>query len=163
MDREIVVTANINTKAMFIEFFGSCFICFTAGLCAVNMIFEKGGAFPALTFTSVPCLVQGLCTCYFYMIGREISGAHFNPAVSLSFAITKKIDWMAFCIYVFFQLLGSLAGGVLISYMTPDSVERLLEASYPSPNTAFFNFWSLWGVETLSFRRHHCIPPLQWN
>jgi aquaporin Z len=50
-----------------------------------------------------------------------ISGAHFNPAVSLAAAINGRISWLEFLGYVVAQILGAFAGtgvilGVVMSY-----------------------------------------------
>lgn len=46
-----------------------------------------------------------------------ISGAHFNPAVSLVFLITKGIPLPLFFLYVAVQTLGAIAGAVLANIM----------------------------------------------
>ncbi len=44
----------------------------------------------------------------------EISGAHFNPAVTIAFAFAKKFSWKNVPMYVIFQIIGSfLAIGIL--------------------------------------------------
>ena len=48
-----------------------------------------------------------------YSIGR-ISGCHINPAVSLAFLIKKKMTVKEFFLYVAAQVLGGLAGGLLL-------------------------------------------------
>ncbi|KAK6938153.1 Major intrinsic protein [Dillenia turbinata] len=42
-----------------------------------------------------------------YTLGH-VSGAHFNPAVSIAFAATKKLPWKQVPMYVMSQLLGSI-------------------------------------------------------
>ena len=46
-----------------------------------------------------------------------ISGAHFNPAVSLVFAIKREIGWGATALYVAAQIAGGLAGTVIAHLM----------------------------------------------
>ena len=46
-----------------------------------------------------------------------ISGAHFNPAVSLVFLITKGISLPLFFLYLVVQTLGGIAGAVLANVM----------------------------------------------
>ena len=48
-----------------------------------------------------------------YSIGR-ISGCHINPAVSLACAITKRMTWKEFGVYVCAQFLGATLGGILM-------------------------------------------------
>ena len=46
-----------------------------------------------------------------------ISGAHFNPVVSLASLIEKELDWKVFAFYCGAQILGALAGAVLANTM----------------------------------------------
>ncbi len=46
-----------------------------------------------------------------------ISGAHFNPAVSLVFAIKGDLPWRAFCLYAVAQIAGGIAGTVVAHLM----------------------------------------------
>lgn len=46
-----------------------------------------------------------------------ISGAHFNPAVSLVFLITKGISLSQFFLYIVSQVLGGIMGAVLANIM----------------------------------------------
>lgn len=50
------------------------------------------------------------------MLG-PISGAHFNPAVSLVFLITKGISFGMFIFYVLMQLIGAFLGSVVANAM----------------------------------------------
>ena len=46
-----------------------------------------------------------------------ISGAHFNPIVSLASLIERAIDWKAFLVYVCIQTAAAIAGVVLANTM----------------------------------------------
>jgi glycerol uptake facilitator-like aquaporin len=46
-----------------------------------------------------------------------ISGAHFNPAVSLVFAIKRDITWHATLLYVAAQIAGGIAGTIIAHLM----------------------------------------------
>ena len=47
----------------------------------------------------------------------QISGAHFNPAVSLVFYIRKELEQKDFAIYVIVQIIGGLIGVFLTHYI----------------------------------------------
>jgi glycerol uptake facilitator-like aquaporin len=47
----------------------------------------------------------------------SISGAHFNPIVSLAALIERGIDWKVFAIYCCAQIAGAIAGVVLANKM----------------------------------------------
>jgi glycerol uptake facilitator-like aquaporin len=51
---------------------------------------------------------------------RPISGAHFNPAVTLSFAIRKEISAPDSLLYVFAQVIGGISG-VLVAHVMFDN------------------------------------------
>jgi len=62
-----------------------------------------------------------------------LSGAHFNPAVTFSFALIQKTSWHLVPVYWIAQLLGAMAGQVLVwcTYLghwscTPDPTMKLL-------------------------------------
>ncbi len=46
-----------------------------------------------------------------------ISGAHFNPVVSLSFALQRELSWKDFLFYVIAQCLGGIVGAMLAHIM----------------------------------------------
>lgn len=48
-----------------------------------------------------------------YSIGR-VSGCHINPAVSLGCAITKRMTWKEFFVYIAAQILGGFVGAVTV-------------------------------------------------
>ena len=60
----------------------------------------------------------------------EISGAHFNPAVSIAFAYAKKFSWKEVPKYIFFQVAGAFAARLLLMWLFPKS--ELLGATIPS-------------------------------
>ncbi len=47
----------------------------------------------------------------------QISGAHFNPVVSLSFAIQRKLPWREFVPYAAVQIVGAVMGTILAHIM----------------------------------------------
>ena len=64
----------------------------------------------------------------FYSLGN-ISGCHFNPIISFSYLINKKISIGEFFGYLFGQIAGGILGGLLIRIIIP-------------ANTAYFNSYS---------------------
>ena len=60
----------------------------------------------------------------------EISGAHFNPAVSIAFAYAKKFSWKEVPKYIFFQVAGAFAASLLLMWLFPKS--ELLGATIPA-------------------------------
>lgn len=46
-----------------------------------------------------------------------VSGAHFNPAVTLAFAIRKEISTKMALLYITFQIIGAVCGAMLAHFM----------------------------------------------
>lgn len=51
----------------------------------------------------------------------EISGAHFNPAVSIAFAYANKFPWSEVSKYVIAQVLGGLCASFILWFLFPES------------------------------------------
>ena len=64
-----------------------------------------------------------------YAFGEQ-SGAHFNPAVTVSFALAKRFSWKKVPAYVFTQLLGAITASVIVKTLLPES--EILGATIPT-------------------------------
>lgn len=80
-------------------------------------------------------------------IGAPISGAHFNPAITLGYIITKNMQLLTGIFYIASQLAGSLAGTLVFKLIIPSSFVKVAEDNLifngcPSvhPDVAFFGF-----------------------
>ncbi|TYP96260.1 MIP family channel protein [Tenacibaculum adriaticum] len=51
----------------------------------------------------------------------DISGAHFNPAVSIAFAYAKKFSWKEVPKYIVAQVLGALFASLILWFLFPTS------------------------------------------
>jgi len=71
-----------------------------------------------------------------YAFGEQ-SGAHFNPAVTLSFALAKRFNWKNVPPYILTQALGAIAASVAVKALIPAS--ELIGATVPSiPHVSAF-------------------------
>ncbi len=59
-----------------------------------------------------------------YTLGA-VSGAHFNPAVTLAFCLTKRFPWRDLLPYVAAQLAGSVAATALLTVTHTGALERV--------------------------------------
>lgn len=111
-------------KKMVSEAFGTFWILF-AGTGAVIV----GDATGVITHIVV-ALVFGLVV--FTMISAlgDISGAHFNPAVTIGFFTANRLPGEAVLPYIFSQLSGALLGSALLRLLFPE--HRLMGATLPS-------------------------------
>lgn len=60
----------------------------------------------------------------------HVSGAHFNPAVTVGFALIKKFPTKSILPYVAFQLLGALLASFVLRLLFPENM--MLGATLPS-------------------------------
>lgn len=51
----------------------------------------------------------------------DISGAHFNPAVTIAFAYAKKFEWKEVHKYILAQCIGAILASSVLSYLFPAS------------------------------------------
>mgnify|MGYP000745765668 FL=1 len=51
----------------------------------------------------------------------DVSGAHFNPAVTIGFAVAKKFKWIEVPKYVIAQLFGALTASYVLLFLFPES------------------------------------------
>lgn len=62
-------------------------------------------------------VAHGLAIAVMVCAFAAISGAHFNPAVSLGFLVTRRIDVRTFVSYVIAQLAGAAVAAVALRYI----------------------------------------------
>ncbi len=98
-------------------------------------------------------LAMGLTAiCIIYSPWGQRSGAHMNPAVTLSFLFLKKVEPWDAAFYVVFQFLGGIAGvavanlliGVPLSHASVDYV-----VTVPGPQGSLPAFFSEIGISAL--------------
>ncbi|NER14041.1 MIP family channel protein [Leptobacterium flavescens] len=105
-----------NSKNYIAEFIGTFSLVFCGtGAMTINEVTggEIGHVGVAITWGLI---VMGMI----YAFG-DISGAHFNPAVTIAFAYAKKFAWKEVPKYAFFQFLGAIAASSLLLFLFPDS------------------------------------------
>ncbi|XP_052202403.1 aquaporin NIP1-1-like isoform X1 [Diospyros lotus] len=92
------------------EVVGTYFLIFAGCGAAVVNSDEKGAI---ITFPGVAIVFGLVVMVMVYSVGH-VSGAHFNPAVTIAFATCKRFPWKQAPAYISAQLLGStLASGTL--------------------------------------------------
>ncbi len=60
----------------------------------------------------------------------DISGAHFNPAVTIAFAYAKKFEWKEVPKYILAQCIGAIAASSILLFLFPES--EFLGGTLPS-------------------------------
>ncbi len=73
-----------------------------------------------LTHTGVAITWGIIVMAMIYAFGEK-SGAHFNPAVTIAFAIAKKFSWKEVTPYIGAQLLGAITASATLWVLFPES------------------------------------------
>ena len=97
------------------EFIGSFFLVATiigSGIMGVNMSGGNDGV--ALLGNTI---ATGAILFVLIKMFGEISGAHFNPAVSMVFFLRKELDFKNLLTYIAYQMLGGILAVITIHYI----------------------------------------------
>ena len=106
------------------EVFGTfAIVFFGTGVVIVNQHMHG-----VVTHTGI-CLVWGMIVMSMIYALGTISGAHFNPAVTIGFAIAKKFEWREVIPYIS-QCLGAIAASGVLKLLFPDN--EMLGGTMPS-------------------------------
>lgn len=99
---------NITTRKLAAEALGTCILVATvvgSGIMADQL--AGGNMAIALLGNTIP---TGAILVVLISIFGPVSGAHFNPVVSLCMAITKNLQWGAVVPYALCQIIGGISG-----------------------------------------------------
>jgi len=111
-------------KRSLAEFFGTfCLVFAGTGAIVINDV--SGGA---VTHVGV-ALTFGLVVMVMIYVLSEVSGAHFNPAVTFGFWIAQRLPSTEIPRYLFSQCLGALSASLLLSLIFPG--HPALGATFP--------------------------------
>ena len=112
-------------KNLFAEFLGAFALVF-AGTGAIVIDGVSGGA---VTHVGVAFTFGLVVLAMIYTLG-DISGAHFNPAVTLGFWFARRFPGRQVARYIGSQLLGAVAASLVLRFLFPASAT--LGATLPS-------------------------------
>jgi aquaporin NIP len=90
----------------------------TAG-CGAIIVNSQAGA---LTHVGI-ALTFGLIITVMIAATGHISGAHFNPAVTIAFAVTRHFPWREVVFYVVAQILGAVLGALTLKFLFGDVLQ----------------------------------------
>jgi glycerol uptake facilitator-like aquaporin len=96
------------TQRGFAEFLGTAFL--LAAVVGSGIMGERlagGNVAIALLANS---LATGAMLVVLILIFGPVSGAHFNPAVSMAFALRRELPWQAVALYALCQVAGAFVG-----------------------------------------------------
>jgi glycerol uptake facilitator-like aquaporin len=109
------------------EFLGTFFFCF-AGIAAILSATPAVGSGAGIVGIA---LAHGLALSVAVNAFGGISGAHFNPAVSLGFFITGRLPLFSLGPYIAVQLLGAMTAALICRMLFP--AEAVIQAQLGLP------------------------------
>ncbi len=116
-----------------VEFIGTFFLVFTIGMTIV----DPGGA-----GTMAPVAIGAVLACMVYA-GGHVSGAHYNPAVTLAVAIRGKCTPKDAVIYVIAQVLAAVVAAMVVLWFKGEAaniVPRDIKIAPALVGEALFTF-----------------------
>jgi MIP family channel proteins len=102
------------------EFLGTFALVFI-GAGSVVIAIGNGGGYVGLVGVA---LAHGLVLAVFVSNLGHVSGAHFNPAVTIAVWVGGKIETVRAASYVMAQLIGAVAGAGLLRWVLPEQAWR---------------------------------------
>ena len=111
------------------EFWGTFALLF-AGTGAIVINEASGGT---VSHVGIALTFGLIIMAMIYTLG-DVSGAHFNPAVTVAFAVARRFQWREVGPYLGAQCLGALAGSGVLKLLFPAS--RTLGATLPAGSSA---------------------------
>jgi aquaporin NIP len=115
----------MNFRNYFSEYIGTFAMVFCGtGAIVINQV--SGGAITHLGIA----ITFGLVVAAMIFALGDVSGAHMNPAVTLSFAFARRFPWKEVMPYVAAQLLGAITASLLLKIMFPQ--DEFLGATIPA-------------------------------
>jgi aquaporin Z len=106
-------------KKFIVEFIGTFFLVFTVGACVIN---PGAGVIPPLAI--------GFSLMIMVFAGGHISGAHYNPAVTVAVALRGRLPASEVPSYVLAQLTGAVLAGGAAYYLKGPSAPGAAETDY---------------------------------
>ncbi len=136
MDKEI------NSK-LFAELVGSCFLVMIvvgSGIMAENLSSNQ------LDILLANTIATGAGLTVLIWIFISVSGAHFNPAVSLVMFLNKELRLNEFLFFIFFQVIGGLLGVILANTMFGLEIIQIAEKERNGFNIYLSEFIATFGL-----------------
>jgi aquaporin Z len=109
------------TRKLIAEFLGAYVLLLIGGFAIFTANFGNGVTESGLLPQGTPVLIIALGFGFALLVGLyafgEVSGGHYNPAVSLGALLDARIDAGTFLTYVIAQVLGAIAAGYTLVYV----------------------------------------------
>ncbi|KAF3761372.1 hypothetical protein M406DRAFT_229669, partial [Cryphonectria parasitica EP155] len=96
------------------------------------------------------CWAWGLAFMFGIYLGGGVSGAHMNPAISISLSVFRGFPWRRCCLYIAVQTVAALAGGALAYALYADAI-RNVDPALTETYTSFFTVPKPWVSPATAF------------
>lgn len=100
-------------RKLITEFIGTFFLVLVVGMVVYG---GKGDFAPVAIGAVLLCMV---------FAGGHVSGAHYNPAVTLAVLLRGRITLKEAIPYVIVQIIGAAAASAIVMYLLPDKIPLL--------------------------------------
>src|ERR1035438_2117077 len=110
------------------EFLGTFALVFfgEGAICADQFLHGAGG----LGLLGIAA-AHGLAIAVMFVAFSQVSGGHFNPAVTIGFWVTKRISTVDVALYWIAQLIGAIAAAFLLKALIPEDTWRAVALGTP--------------------------------
>ena len=136
-----------NSRAYLAEFIGTFMLCFGASAVILSGTPAVGAGGGLLAIA----LAQGLILSVAVNAFGGISGAHFNPAVTIGMALTRRIGPAAAGVYVLVQLAAAVSAALICRALFPADAVRQGVMGLPLPQAWVSTGGLLLGEIVLTF------------
>jgi MIP family channel proteins len=116
-------------KAVLAEFIATLALIFVGAGAVVMTAIADGGLVGV-------ALAHGLVLAIMVSVTGHISGGVVNPAVAIGLWVTGKLDTSRAAAYIAAELLGAVAGALLLRLVTPDAIFDAASGGTPLVNAA---------------------------
>ena len=113
------------------EFFGTFTLIFfgVGSICANQMLHAAGD--PGIGLLGI-ALAYGLAMGIMVTSLGHISGAHYNPAITAGFWVTRRLGLIDTLLYWLAQLAGATAGAYMLRLVVPEDVWQTVQLGTPA-------------------------------
>ena len=152
----------MNMRAYFSEFLGTTILLFTIiGSGIMGETLADGNTAIALLGNTI---ATGAILFVLITVFGPISGAHFNPAVSIAMLISKKITKIDAVIYIILQIIGAVLGVLIAHLMFELQIFQISLKLRQGPSQGFSEIVATFGLIIVIFGglkvRPEAVPAL---
>lgn len=136
------------TQKLTAEFLGTFALVFlAAGAVCVDFHLRSTGGIGLLAIA----LAHGLAMAVLVSALGHISGGHFNPAITIGFWVTKRLNTLDTLLYWVAQLVGAIAAAFLLKLIIPADTARIALLGTPSLMLDYPGWYALALEATVTF------------